>query len=62
MSDSGFRVVARLEQLAAWHRLNAEHAGADWIWEARLLAAERLERKASELRAGQTNPGSSREA
>ena len=44
----------RLEELAAWHRLNADHAGCAWIWEARLRKAEDLERQAADLRVGQT--------
>jgi hypothetical protein len=42
--------VERLEQLAAWHRINAEHAGSAWVWEARLRTAEDLERRAASLR------------
>jgi hypothetical protein len=42
--------INRLEQLAAWHRINADRAGADWVWEARLRTAEDLERQAAELR------------
>jgi len=44
--------IAQLEKLAAWHRFNADHADSEWVWEARLLAAEQLERTASELRRG----------
>src|SRR5580693_9207666 len=44
-------VVERLEQLAAWHRANAEHAGSAWVWEARLRTAEDLERRAAGIRA-----------
>ena len=43
--------IEGLEKLAAWHRINAEHAGSAWVWEARLLAAEDLERRAAALRA-----------
>ena len=50
--------IERLEWLAAWHRINAEHAGADWVWEARLRTAEDLERRAEKLRA-QLSPGES---
>ena len=42
--------IERLEQLAAWHRLNADHAGSTWIWDARLQMAENLERQAAQLR------------
>jgi hypothetical protein len=42
--------IDRLETLAAWHRLNADHAGSPWIWEARLLTAEDLERRVAQLR------------
>ena len=44
--------IAQLERLAAWHRFNANHADSEWVWEARLLAAEQLERTAAELRRG----------
>ncbi|HTV90770.1 MAG TPA: hypothetical protein VME41_17280 [Stellaceae bacterium] len=43
--------IEELEALAAWHRATAEHAGSDWVWEARLRTAEDLERQAAELRA-----------
>ena len=42
--------IDELEELAAWHRLNAERAGSSWVWDARLRAAEDLERRAAELR------------
>jgi len=42
--------IERLERLAAWHRINAERAGADWVWEARLRTAEDLERRAAKIR------------
>jgi hypothetical protein len=42
--------IERLEELAAWHRINADHAGCPWIWDARLRTAEDLERRAAELR------------
>src|ERR1700745_1227003 len=51
MSENPLEAIERLEKLAAWHRINAEHAGADWVWEARLRAAEDLERQAVKLRA-----------
>ena len=50
MSEDPWETIGRLERLAAWHRINAEHAGADWVWEARLRTAEDLERQAAELR------------
>lgn len=43
--------IDKLEALAAWHRLNAEHAGSTWVWDARLRTAEDLERRAAELSA-----------
>jgi hypothetical protein len=43
--------IERLEQLAAWHRFNTDHAGSTWIWDARLRTAEDLERQAAQLRA-----------
>jgi hypothetical protein len=46
--------IAELETLAAWHRANAEHAGSDWVWEARLRTAEDLERQAADLRTRRT--------
>jgi hypothetical protein len=39
-----------LEKLAALHRVKAEHAGTDWVWEARLSTAEDLERQAGKIR------------
>jgi hypothetical protein len=51
MSAFATNSIERLEELAAWHRANANHAGSAWIWDARLRAAEDLERQAAELRA-----------
>jgi len=51
MRDSASASVERLEQLAAWHRANASHAGSVWVWDARLRTAEDLERQAADLRA-----------
>jgi hypothetical protein len=51
MSENTWETIERLERLAAWHRINAERAGADWVWEARLRSAEDLERQAAEIRA-----------
>ena len=51
MSGSALATIERLEKLAAWHRINAEYAGAPWVWEARLRTAEDLERQAAKLRA-----------
>ena len=50
MPENPLETIERLETLAAWHRVNAEHAGADWVWEARLRSAEDLERQAAEIR------------
>jgi hypothetical protein len=50
MSIFATRNIERLEELAAWHRVNASHAGSVWIWDARLRTAEDLERQAAELR------------
>ena len=50
MPENPLEIIERLETLAAWHRVNAEHAGADWVWEARLRSAEDLERQAAEIR------------
>ena len=50
MPENPLEIIERLETLAAWHRINAEHAGADWVWEARLRTAEDLERLAAEMR------------
>ena len=50
MSENPLETVERLEKLAAWHRINAERAGADWVWEARLRTAEDLERRAAKIR------------
>ena len=51
MATIAIGTIEELEALAAWHRANAEHAGSDWIWEARLRTAEDLERQAADLRA-----------
>jgi hypothetical protein len=51
MSENPRETIEKLERLAAWHRMNAEYAGADWVWEARLRTAEGLERQATEIRA-----------
>jgi hypothetical protein len=51
MSETPLEAIERLEGLAAWHRINAERAGADWVWEARLRTAEDLERQAAKIRA-----------
>jgi hypothetical protein len=50
MPENPLETIERLEALAAWHRINAECAGADWVWEARLRTAEDLERQAAEIR------------
>jgi hypothetical protein len=42
--------IQKLEKLTAWHRINAEYAGADRVWELRLRAAKDLERRAAEIR------------
>ena len=51
MSEDLLEIIERLERLAAWHRINAERARSDWVWEARLRAAEDLERQAAKIRA-----------
>ena len=51
MADKTIEAIERLEELAAWHRAIAERAGSAWVWEARLLAAEDLERRAADARA-----------
>jgi hypothetical protein len=51
MSENTLETIEKLEELAAWHRINAEYAGADWVWEARVRTAEDLERRAAKLRA-----------
>ena len=50
MCDNPLETIKQLERLAAWHRITAEYAGADWVWEARLRTAEDLERRAAEMR------------
>jgi len=35
MATIAIGTIEELEALAAWHRANAEHAGSDWVWEAR---------------------------
>jgi hypothetical protein len=51
MSENPLEKIERLETVAAWYRINAERAGADWVWEARLRTAEDLERQAAKIRA-----------
>ena len=51
MSEITVKTIERLEELAAWHRTNADHAGSAWVWEARLRTAEDLERQAATIRA-----------
>jgi hypothetical protein len=48
-ANAALKIIERLERLAAWHRLSAEHAGSAWVWEARLRTAEALERQAVQL-------------
>jgi hypothetical protein len=43
------RAVAELRNLASWYREFAEKAAAPWIWEARVLRADDLEREADLL-------------
>jgi hypothetical protein len=50
MYENLLETIKKLEKLAAWHRINAEYAGADWVWEARLRSAEDLEHRAAEIR------------
>ena len=50
MCENPLETIKKLEKLAAWHRINAEYAGADWVWEARLRSAEDLDHRASEIR------------
>ena len=50
MSKNTSETIEKLEKLAAWHRIKAERAGADWVWEVRLRTAEDLERRAAEIR------------
>jgi hypothetical protein len=52
MAETAAVRISQLERLAAWHRFNASHADSEWVWEARLLAAEQFERTAAELRRG----------
>lgn len=51
MATIAIGTIEELEALAVWHRANAEYAGSDWVWEARLRTAEDLERQAADLRA-----------
>jgi hypothetical protein len=41
--------IAKLRNLASWYREFAEKAEAPWIWEARVLHADDLEREADLL-------------
>ena len=60
MPENPFERMERLGRLAAWHRINAERAGADWVWEARLRTAEDLERQAAKIRAQMFDTASTR--
>jgi hypothetical protein len=51
MPEITVKAIEKLEKLAAWHRINADHAGSAWVWEARLRTAEDLERQVATLRA-----------
>jgi len=51
MSEIPVKTIDKLEKLAAWHRIQADHAGSAWVWEARLRTAEDLERQAATIRA-----------
>ena len=55
MSKNTLETIKTLQKFAAWHRIKAEHAGADWVWEARLGTAEDLERRVAEIRAQLTD-------
>jgi hypothetical protein len=50
MSEITVKAIEKLEELAAWHRIQADHAGSAWVWEARLRTAEDLERQAATIR------------
>jgi hypothetical protein len=50
MSEITVKTIEKLEELAAWHRIQADHAGSAWVWEARLRTAEDLERQAATIR------------
>jgi hypothetical protein len=39
----------KLRELAKWYRQFAERAGEPWIWQARLLTADKLEAEAVRL-------------
>lgn len=58
MSEDTPETIKRLEELGAWHRINAERAGADWVREGRLRPAEDLERRAAKLRARRSSADS----
>jgi hypothetical protein len=58
MSENPLETIEILERLAAWHRVKAERAGADWVWEARLRTTEDLERQAAKIRAQQFDTAS----
>ena len=55
MSKNTLETIKKLQKLAAGHRIKAEDAGADWVWEARLRTAEDLERRVAEIRAQLTD-------
>jgi hypothetical protein len=56
VAETATEAIRRLEELAAWHRANADHAGSAWVWEVRLRTAEDLERQAAALRARFSKP------
>ena len=41
-----------LRELANWYRKFAERAGSPWVWEARLLTADRLDAEADHIERG----------
>lgn len=50
MYERAVEVIARLDELAATQRFHASHANNISAWEARVRAAEDLERRAANLR------------
>jgi uncharacterized protein involved in exopolysaccharide biosynthesis len=49
-TEDGPESALKLEELAAWYRIRAERAGAAWVWEARLRAAQELDDRARQIR------------
>jgi hypothetical protein len=52
MIDSAINTLEGLKKLAAWHRINADHAESDLVCEVRLRAVDDLEGQAATFAGG----------